>query len=40
MTREELIEFAKFLDDCDLLGIEYIKLRVEQWIELNQNYPI
>ncbi len=39
MNREQLIEFATFLDDANLLGENHIKLRVDQWLEkLNGGY--
>jgi hypothetical protein len=41
MTREELIEFAKYLDEgCDLLGSGYIESRTDEYLQkvANKNF--
>jgi hypothetical protein len=38
MTREELIEFAKYLDEgCDLLGEGYIESRTDEFLQKMTN---
>jgi YgiT-type zinc finger domain-containing protein len=43
MTREELIEFAKYLDEgCDLLGEGYIESRTDEYLQkvANKNFVL
>jgi hypothetical protein len=43
MTREELIEFAKYLDEgCNLLGEGYIESRTDEYLQkaANKNFVL
>lgn len=43
MTREQLIEFANFLDEgCDLLGKGYIESKTDEWLQkvANKNFAL
>lgn len=41
MTREQLIEFANFLDEgCDLLGKGYIESKTDEWLQKVANKNI
>ena len=43
MTREELIEFAKYLDEgCNLLGEGYIESRTDEYLQkvANKNFAL